>query len=491
MEVSHSEESDTEFVRQMRLYDARDMRRRSSYDVYARERGHLPKKLGVVRSLILSCETLSNLIPKGTPEGRIGARAFEQSFRTLEESSTLELHHFYANVVNYPMRNLVVCTNKSAARDEVYTFLRNEVRDSIRMNPDPANNLALKLVVDESYIDAPIIFTGTNESTAEQEVVAARANWVESLRPNRLVLNGGGVSDLPQLLQKRNYDRVSKTALCLICNVYVCGLHKRRESPVSVCDHMLLLAAEQASVLFPKDFDSYILGEIEKGASRAPREDSYTYDASLTWPTEAQGIKFRNRFLKYLFEQEVIDCPVLDRLRKMCGAVLDELKLAPAQISVARGFIWAEMCVLNVQFAIAVFLKYGPKSDGFRPADGSSGYTDHDIAQFFFEVADGEGIHSRYDAVTVFHTPPSAAHGDVLPMCPICTNTTHYSNDSFCSTKNAVVNCRECLQPIHVGCFPNSKPDKSVLSRCPYCRASGDWLVDVAQVKAQFRNFEL
>ncbi|KAK3257179.1 hypothetical protein CYMTET_33725 [Cymbomonas tetramitiformis] len=231
-----------------------------------------------------------------------------------------------------------------------------------------------------------------------------------------MALNGGGVSDLPQLLQKQNYDRISKTALGWICNVYVCGLHKRKETPVSVCDHMILLAAEQASAIFPKNFDSYVLRAIEKCTPCAPLSNSYTYDACLTWSTETRGVNFRNQFLKHLFEHDVTDCPVVKRLQRTCGVVLEELELSSKQISVARGFVWAEMYVLNVQIAIVTFLKYGPKSDHFRPTDGGAYYTDTDIARLFFEIADGEDIHSRHDAVTVYHTPPSTAHGDVLPV---------------------------------------------------------------------------
>ncbi|KAK3252346.1 hypothetical protein CYMTET_38346 [Cymbomonas tetramitiformis] len=298
-----------------------------------------------------------------------------------------------------------------------------------------------------------------------------------------MALNGGGVSDLPQLLQKQNYDRISKTALGWICNVYVCGLHKRKETPVSVCDHMILLAAEQASAIFPKNFDSYVLRAIEKCTPCAPLSNSYTYDACLTWSTETRGVNFRNQFLKHLFEHDVTDCPVVKRLQRTCGVVLEELGLSSKQISVARGFVWAEMYVLNVQIAIVTFLKYGPKSDHFRPTDGGAYYTDTDIARLFFEIADGEDIHSRHDAVTVYHTPPSTAHGDVLPVCPICLEITHYTNSKFTSTKNAVVNCHRCLQPIHVKCHPKSDSCISSLKSCPCCRAPGEWLIDVERAK--------
>ncbi|KAK3288998.1 hypothetical protein CYMTET_3545 [Cymbomonas tetramitiformis] len=425
--------TDTEanFDDEMRQYDARDSKRRSDYANYVKKHGVVCKKVESLKTLILNFDTLMELIPKDTREARARARIFERTHKIIAGSTTKEMHHFYTNVVNYPMQKHVVSSKHGNRKYEIYNFLRQEVRELLRINPDPANNIAVNIVVNENFIDAPIIFTATQETSEQDRILAARANWVELLRSNRFALNGGGISDLPQLLKTKNYDWISKVALTCICNIYICGIHKRTESIVSVCDHMIILACDQASLLFPKNFDSYIMRAMANGDRSSPEHIAYTYDASLTWPTETQGFNFRNCFLKYIFEQTVIDCPMMQRLSKMCEIVIEELNLDIKDMSVARGYVWAQLYVLNVQLAIVCLLTYGPKSEHFRPSDGSSRYTEFDMANLFFEFADGDGIHCRHDAITVYHTPHSTKYGDVLPTCPICLETTHYSNGAW------------------------------------------------------------
>ncbi|KAK3283912.1 hypothetical protein CYMTET_8400 [Cymbomonas tetramitiformis] len=172
------------------------------------------------------------------------------------KSTYSELHEFYVNVVNYPMKRRLVDSCNNGQVDELYTFLPPQLRVELKMVPDAMDNIVARLTVNESYVNAPNIFVSeTNPDLAK------RANWVQFLITNRLILSGGVVRDLPQLIALRDYDRIASTALVMIASVYICAIYKRAEPRVSVCDQVLTLAASQLDGLFPPAFDHFLQSE--------------------------------------------------------------------------------------------------------------------------------------------------------------------------------------------------------------------------------------
>ncbi|KAK3290069.1 hypothetical protein CYMTET_2537 [Cymbomonas tetramitiformis] len=386
------------------------------------------------------------------------------------ESAHSELHEFYINVVNYPMKQRLIESCNGGRVDELYNFLPPEHRAELKMIPDAMDNIMARLTVDESYINAPTIFV--SETNPD---LATRANWVQFLVTNRLIMSGGVVRDLPQLVRLRDYDRIASTALVMIASVYICSVYKRAEKRVSVCDHVLTLAASQLDGLFPPAFDRFVQDCCEKNASS---DAPYTYDSSLTWSTEVMGFRFRDAYLKLLFEcDQGDDDAVMARLRVMEKAVRNVMG---DRMSISRGFVWTQLCVVNVRIAVDVLFRYGPKSERFRPSHSNGVYTDLDMARMFFDVADGCGVHCPYDGMQYFNTPYSPKDGDALPACPICLETTHYCNVTFVENYDSVVNCKRCLQPVHRRCL-----QLGAVSICPYCRANSKWSMDVDDIRKE------
>ncbi|KAK3243804.1 hypothetical protein CYMTET_46559 [Cymbomonas tetramitiformis] len=350
------------------------------------------------------------------------------------ESAFSELHQFYVDVVNYPMQQRLVESRDGGRVDELYNFLPVERRAELKMIPDAMDNILARLAVDESYINAPTVFISEKNPD-----LATRANWVQFLVTNRLILSGGVVRDLPQLVGLQDYDRVASTALVMIASVYICSVYKCAETRVSVCDHALTLAAAQLDGLFPPAFDRFVR-DCCKSHSRenvASSDAPYTYDCSLTWSTEVMGFKFRDTFLKALFECDRGDNDaVMIRLKVMEKAVREVLGDNP---SISRGFVWTQLCVVNVRIAVDALFRYGPRSRAFKPSRDDGVYTDLDMARMFFDVADGCGVHSPHDGMRYFNAPYSPKDGDALPACPICLETTHYCNINFVENHDSVV----------------------------------------------------
>eukprot|EP00854_Cymbomonas_tetramitiformis_P031591 gene31591-39768_t len=394
------------------------------------------------------------------------------------ELTCSELRDFYVNVVSYPMKQHVIGSRDGGQVNELYNILPPRMRAKLKMVPDPVDNIVARITVNESYINAPIIYVSETDPD-----LATRANWVEFLVTNRLILSGGVVRDLPNLIRTGNYDRIASTALVMITSVYICGVYKRAQPRVSVCDQVLTLAAGQLDELFPPAFDRFLrecckLHLHDKSASlNAP----YTYDSSLTWSTEVMGFKFRDTFLRLLFEcDQGDDDAVMTRLKAMEAEVRDALGHTA---SISRGFVWTQLCVINVRIAVDVLFRYGPRSEHFKPSRSDGVYTDLDMARMFLDVADGCGIHCPYDAMRYFHTPYSPKDGDVLPACPICLEVTHYCDVSFVKNCHAVVNCKRCLQPVHRRCL-----ERGTVSVCPHCRECSEWTMDVDDIRRKLAS---
>ncbi|KAK3281491.1 hypothetical protein CYMTET_10720 [Cymbomonas tetramitiformis] len=348
------------------------------------------------------------------------------------------------------------------------------MRDELKMIPDPVDNIVARLTVNESYVNAPIIYVSETDPD-----LATRANWVQFLVTNRLILSGGVIRDLPQLVGLEDYDRIASTSLVMIASVYICGVYKRAEPRVSVLDRVLTFAASQLDGLFPPGFDVFLhdyckskKGEIEK-ASDAP----YTYDSSLTWSTEVMGYKFRDTYLRLLFEcDRDSDDTVMARFKSMEATVRKTFK---GETATSRGFVWTQLWVINVRIAVDMLFRYGPKSQYFKPSRSGEMYTDFDMARMFFDVADGCGLHCPHDAMRFFNTPYSPKDGDVLPSCPICLEPTHYCTVHFVDNHHDyVVNCKRCLQPVHGRCL-----QLGTVSVCPNCRESNGWTMDVDDMR--------
>ncbi|KAK3234541.1 hypothetical protein CYMTET_55092 [Cymbomonas tetramitiformis] len=422
--------------------------------------------------------SFSNLIARvstSTPEGILSVSLLSETLPVLMKSTYSELHEFYVNVVNYPMKRRLVDSCNNGQVDELYTFLPPQLRVELKMVPDAMDNIVARLTVNESYVNAPNIFVSeTNPDLAK------RANWVQFLVTNRLILSGGVVRDLPQLIALRDYDRIASTALVMIASVYICAIYKRAEPRVSMCDQVLTLAASQLDGLFPPAFDHFLQGCCEsylrqKGTSS---DAPYTYDSSLTWSTEVMGFRFRDTYLRLLFEcDQGNGDAIMTRLKVMdraAQAVMGD------RTSISRGFVWTQLCVVNVRIAVDVLFRYGPKSERFKPSHSSGVYTDLDMAHMLFDVADGCGIHCPYDGMRYFNTPYSPKDGDALPACPICLETTHYCNVSFVKNYKPVVNCKRCLHPVHRHCL-----QLGTVSACPYCRANSGWSMDVDNIRKE------
>ncbi|KAK3247913.1 hypothetical protein CYMTET_42589 [Cymbomonas tetramitiformis] len=410
-----------------------------------------------------------------TPEEILGMRLLKETLPVLMKSDFSELHQFYVNVVNYPMKQRLIESRDGGRVDEMYNFLPVERRAELKMIPDAMDNILARLAIDESYINAPTVFI--SETNPD---LATRANWVQFLVTNRLILSGGIIRDLPQLVGLQDYDRVSSIALVMIASVYICSVYKCAETRVSVCDHALTLAAAQLDGLFPPAFDRFVRDCCKPHLREnvASSDAPYTYDSSLTWSTEIMGFKFRDTFLKALFEcSRGDDDAVMIRLKGMERAARRELGDNP---SISRGFVWTQLCVVNVRIAVDALFRYGPRSRAFKPSRDDGVYTDLDMARMFFDVADGCGVHSPYDSMRYFNAPYSPKDGDALPSCPICLETTQYCNVNFVKSHDSVVNCKRCLQPVHSRCMHRGN-----LPNCPYCRASGDWSVNVDDLRNQ------
>lgn len=421
-------------------------------------------------SMLPTCASMIGGISLSSREGILSASVLAKTLPTLMDSTYEELHRFYADVVNYPMRQRLVDSRGSGRIDEMYNLLPEEARGDLRMVPDAMNNIVTRLTVDENYVNAPTIYVSETDPK-----LAERANWVQLLVGNRLVLTGGVVRDLPQLVGLRDYDRAAFTALITIGSVYVCGVYKRAEARLSVCDRVLTLAADQLHGLFPPGFDAFLRECCEshmheKGGSDAP----FTFDSCLTWSTEVMGFRFRDAYLRLLFESDQEDA-VMARLRSMESAARDAMRCAP---SVSRGFVWTQLWVINVRIAVEALFRYGPRSERFRPSSDDGVYTDADMARMFFDVADGCGMHCPYDALRHYNTPYSPKDGDSLPLCPICLEATHYCGVGFVASNHPVVNCKRCLQPVHSRCMRSGN-----LTVCPCCRESEEWSMNVEDVR--------
>jgi len=62
------------------------------------------------------------------------------------------------NIFSFTQIWLIIRWGHVTERDIIYYFLHQEIRGSVRIDPDPVNTIFSSLSVNESYIDASVIF---------------------------------------------------------------------------------------------------------------------------------------------------------------------------------------------------------------------------------------------------------------------------------------------------------------------------------------------